>query len=56
MLFQAKKKAWHVQGTAKARVAGGSERRRDRGREGLGRPQRAGKSVIDFDFNCDDKQ
>lgn len=37
-LFQVKKKGWCVQGPAKARVAGSSKRRRDWGREGLGRP------------------
>lgn len=33
-----KKKSWRVQGPAKARVAGSRKRRRDWGREGLGRP------------------
>lgn len=36
-LFQVRKKGWRFQGPAKARVAG-SSKRRDWGREGLGRP------------------
>lgn len=53
-MFQAKKKAWHGQGTAKARVAGGCESGRRLGKGGIREATEGLVGQLQTGFECDE--